>query len=159
MRILQYAIIRRICRHLQPDFNRLDNGILEWNYKSIDRWDLFGFEQGFDGYVFRANDILWLANNGKFDKICLFEGMVCHNGRRDLSSKNMMMCPEHSCVCIEQINVTHEYRHNTTNWFTKSLEELNNTFLSGKEIDIDSIDFSKISCPHGEFAFSFKDFS
>ena len=130
-----------------------------WNYREIDRLETWGFESSFDGCLFRTANVIWLANNGSFNKICLYETMITNNGRRDLPyalNKPFMTAPLQSCVFAQQINVTHNYGHRTNNKFNMDKKYLNDKLLMGTEIDLESLSLD-IRSTHDEIPFTFKD--
>lgn len=129
-----------------------------WDYTKIDFWQLHGFTVGFDGYIFRAQDLLDLSEKRSFsqDRICYWEQMICDQFQRKGSDRKMMASPYVSSVFVQQINVTHSLAHRSTRTFNMSLEHLNNELLAGREIDLSSMDFSGVNCTHGELKFDFK---
>jgi hypothetical protein len=145
---------------LEQDYDHTRNCVyIVWDYTKIDFWQLHGFTVGFDGYIFRSQDLLDLSEKRSFseDRICYWEQMICDQFRRKGSTRNMMASPYVSSVFVEQINVTHGLAHRSTRKFNISLESLNNELLLGRCIDLSSMDFSGVNCTHGEIPFTFKD--
>ena len=138
-----------------PDIYHLWGKVRAWDRTKLDFWQLHGFSVGFDGYVFRANDLLKLAEYKSFDKICLWEHMICRQFLEKGSPRNLMASPHNSEVFVQQINVVHGMPHNSTRRFNKTTKELNEVLLSGKEIDLDSMDFSNTNCTHGEIPWQY----
>jgi hypothetical protein len=158
IRVGDYVTDRKI--DLPSDLCRTNGPYIAWDYrKGGDKFDsYFNFPTPFDGSLYNAWDLLDLMNNGKFEKIILFEAMICHNGRQELSPKNYLVAPPLSECVTMQYNSSHTYGFRTNHHFNKSLQELNNQYLSGKTIDISSMDFSNVDCPHGEIPFTWKDY-
>lgn len=140
---------------IQPDEWHVWGKILAWDYTKIDFWQIFGFTVGFDGYIYRAQDLLDLSDHDSFNnRICFWEKMICTKFREKGSTKKFMACSEESCVYVSQINTTHEFLHRTNGMFNISTEEINNKWLDGCEISLESMDFSAVNCTHGEIKFS-----
>lgn len=142
----------------QPEFiqfyNRQD--ILMWKYNFIDKFSsYFAFPTSFDGCFYRSNDLLNLANRENFGEMIKWEHMICNNGRQQLMGKDYLTSPLESCVVVQQVNSSHHYGHYTNHTFNRSLEGLNKAFLSGKEIDLNSMDFSGVNCCHAEIRFEY----
>ena len=131
---------------------------LMWRWEDRQFWDdAFGFAVGFDGYFYKAKDLLELSERKPFGRICTWEHMICKQFLANPPKhKPLMACPKESKVFVQQINTSHEFPHNTTHTFNVSLKELNDKLLAGEKIDLDSMDFSKVNCTHGEIAWSYK---
>lgn len=140
-----------------PFFFRIKNKLF-WNWEDCDFWDMFGFTVGFDGYIYRAKDLLSLSERSGFDnRICFWERMICRKFLEKKTTRKLMAAPIHSNVFVQQVNVTHEFGHRTNNTFHCSKEDLNQKILDGYKIDLDSMDFSQVNCTHGELSFIFKE--
>lgn len=141
----------------QPNFEKFCfNNILLWKYNFIDKFaSYFAFPTSFDGCFYNSNDLLNLANRENFGEMIKWEHMICNNGRQQLMGKDYLASPLESCVVVQQVNSSHHYGHYTNHTFNRSLEGLNKAFLSGKEIDLDSMDFSGVNCCHAEIRFEY----
>ncbi len=136
----------------------IDNGI-KWNYRQFpDKFaSYFGFPTAFDGCFYQANDLIWLANNGEFSSIILWEHMICNNDLQNKTPKDKLVCPMLSNVVVQNINSSHSYGHRSNNHFNRSLSDLNENYLAGRVIDLDKMDFSGVNCAHAEIPFTFKE--
>ncbi len=137
-----------------PDSYAYNDYHLMWDWRSMDFWDMFGFAVGFDGYVYRAQDLLTLSERSSFGRICFWEGMICCKFNNAPPEQKMMTCPTQSTVFVQQINTTHDFAYHTTGKFNISCKQLNDEWLQGKEIDLLSMDFSQVNCTHGEIPFN-----
>ncbi len=131
---------------------------LMWRWDERKFWDdAFGFATGFDGYFYKAKDLLELSERKPFGRICTWEHMICKQFLANPPKhRPMMACPKESKVFVEQVNTSHEFPHNTTHTFNVSLKQLNDQLLAGLKIDLESMDFSKVNCTHGEIPWSYK---
>lgn len=125
-----------------------------WNLREGEFWDIHYFPTGFDGYIYRAKDLLDLSCRASFKRICFWEKLICEKFQSKPPERNLMAAPLESEVFIQQINTSHEFGHRTSRKFNMSTEQINKQWLSGKEIILNSIDFSNINCTHGEIPFS-----
>jgi hypothetical protein len=140
-----------------PEINNEDDKLFMWDWSKGDFWDIMYFTVGFDGYVYRADDLLSLSNQEPLhlNRICFWEKLVCEKFNSNPPARKLMAAPLQSNVFVQQINTTHEYGHRTNNKFNISTEHLNKEWLSGKEINLDSLNFSNINCTHGELKFEY----
>jgi hypothetical protein len=130
---------------------------LMWRWDEIPFRSAFGFATGFDGYFYKAKDLLDLSERKPFGRICFWEKMICEQFEKNPPRhKPLMACPKESKVFVQQVNVTHAYNHNTTGGFNVSLKELNDKLLSSQKIDLESMDFSGVNCTHGEISWGYK---
>lgn len=134
-----------------------NNLLFTWQWDKVDFWDLFGFTVAFDGYVYRAQDLLTLSERSSFERICFWESMICRKFNENKPRRTWMAAPIQSTVFVQQINTTHDFQHNTTGHFNKSCKDLNDEWLQGKEIDLSSINWENppVNCTHGERPFQF----
>lgn len=130
---------------------------LYWDYTQVDFWQLWGFPVGFDGYLFRADDLLSLSEEDYFPRICEWEHMICKKFLAKGSNRKLMACPKKSSVFVQNINVSHEFPFRTTHTFNASLKQLNDIFLENYQIDLNSMSFDSVNCTHGEIPFEFKE--
>jgi hypothetical protein len=128
-----------------------------WNWDKINFWDMFGFVVGFDGYIYRAKDLLELSDKSSYqNRICFWEHMICQKFQQKGSIRKYMAAPLISNVFVQQINTVHAYGHRSNHAFNLSAQELNQRLFDGQKIDINSIDFSRVNCTHGELPFLMK---
>lgn len=133
------------------------NNMMRWNWGVQDFWDMFGFTVGFDGYIYRAKDLLELSERKHFNnKICFWENMICRQFQDKKTDRYLMASPEQSCVFVQQINVTHNLVYNNIGYFNISTKKLNDKLLDGYKINLLSMFNDHIpNCTHGEEPFDF----
>lgn len=130
---------------------------LWWYYESLDFWQLHGFAVGFDGYIYRPKDLLDLSERKSFGGIATWERFICKQFQEKGSDRKMMASPQCSEVFVQQINTTHNLGHRTTGQVNLTTQELNDLWLDGYEINLDSFDWSVTpNCTHGEKSFGFQ---
>lgn len=140
-------------RVVTDDYN--NTTYLEWNYRQAgDKFEsYFAFPTPFDGSLYRASDLLDLAGGQQFEKMILWEAMICQNGRQQNLFPSKLIAPELSEVVCMQWNSSHNYGFRTSGAVNHSLKDLNDRFLDDYIIDIDSMDFSNVNCCHQEIPF------
>lgn len=72
---------------------------------------------------------------------------------RDGEKKELMGCNKHSSLICMNYNSTHPH----ANFNSYPLGILNEKFLSGQQLNLNSIDFSKVNSCHQNFRFNFED--
>lgn len=138
-----------------PKFIDSNDISFTWKYDQYDFWNIFGFTTGFDGYIFRSKDLLDLSEQKEFGNISKWENMICRQFLDKGSPRKSIYAPLHSEVFVQQINTTHNLGHRTTKQFNLTTEEINDKWLDGYSIDLDSMDFNDVNCTHGERSFNF----
>jgi len=129
--------------------------ILSWDYTKVPFWHPHGFTVGFDGYVYKAKDILELSEHRSFPRICEWEHMICDRFLEKGHPKKYMASPYTSCLFTSQVNTVHGLAHRSSHEFNISPEELNNKLLDGYKIDLSGFNWENINCTHGERKFEF----
>lgn len=138
----------------QPDTLQCWENVVAWDYNKLPFEQLHGFTVGFDGYIFRAKDLLELSERQSFGGIATWENFICRKFKEKGFQRNLMASPFASEVFVQQVNITHRLGHRSSGQFYASLHDLNQAWLNGYEIDIDSMNFSNVVCTHGEIPFS-----
>jgi len=122
----------------------------DWTKHYLD----FGYPLSVDGHVFRTSDIYKLIKKTTFTNPNTLEAglQMFDNFPRD-----KMASYKHSVLVNSPANMVQEVFNNKRGEeHGISAIELNDRFLSGEEIDLDVLDFSKIKGCHQEIEFKFK---
>lgn len=142
---------------IQPQDIQEDGVMQWWDCTQVDFWQLHGFAVGFDGYVYRAKDLLELSQRSSFPRICEWEHMICRKYLDKRPTAFLIGSPTRSCIFVQQVNTVHGLLHRTNHQYNISPEELNRRWLNGQEIYLDEMDFSSVNCTHGEIPYKFKE--
>lgn len=122
----------------------------EWSKRYLD----FGYPLSVDGHIFRTKEILKLSKAISFHNPNTFEGNL---QIFDNYPKEFMTSFKESVLVNSPSNIVNDTHPNLNgNKFSYTQQELNEKFLQGLNIDLDSIDFSKIIGCHQELEFKFK---
>ncbi len=130
----------------------LEEGCLIWNWGNLPIHTNFGYPLSVDGHIFRTKTILDVANKtvneNKIVNPNALEG-IWH--RYVDMIEPQMACFPHSVVINSPNNRVQEVCKNKAGViFGESAKEMNEKFLSGQRIDLESIDFSNIVGCHQE---------
>lgn len=132
----------------------INDEVIVWDWSVCPHHLDFGYPLSVDGHVFRLKDIIPITESVEAPQPNSYEGNMCHR---------LNMLPPlaiaflHSKVVNTPINRCQNDFHNRHgDFFPKSLEELNNSYLNDKIIDYDKIDFSNIVCSYQELSMEFK---
>jgi hypothetical protein len=133
------------------NYEDLDD-MIKWNW-SVHYLD-FGYPLSVDGHIFKTKDILKLTKKVPFHNPNTYEGNL---QMFDTFPKEKMVSFKESVLVNTPnniVNSTHPNRH--SNEFGISVKELNDAYLDGKIIDLESMDFSNIKGCHQEIMFKYK---
>lgn len=123
----------------------------QWNVHYLD----FGYPLSVDGHIFRTKEILKLTKNVGFTNPNTYEAALqaFENFPREkmASFKNSVLVNTPNNI----VNTTFNNRNGLTH--AASVKELNDDLLSGKIIDMESMDFSNIIGCHQEIEFKYKE--
>jgi hypothetical protein len=134
-----------------PDFE--DDKYIRWNWQV--HYVDFGYPLSVDGHIFRTKEILKLTKKVPFHNPNSYEGRL---QMFDNYPKKNMWAYKHSALVNSPSNIVQSTAPNRNGEeFGISAKELNDAFLSGKEIDYDAIDFSDITGCHQELELPFKE--
>jgi hypothetical protein len=125
----------------------LDNGRLRWTWREQEPGS-FAYPLSLNGHVFRTADVeRWL-------------GEVTFGNPNELEAAlqviddglpPMMASYEQSVVVSLPLNVVNDVYFNRAEW-TYGADELNERFYLGQRIDLDQMDFSRVTSPHEQIA-------
>jgi hypothetical protein len=136
-----------------------DSNTITYNYKHFHPETNYGLHFGWDGMcyetkvlkgIFKLNDISNYISNHHAIYPQQVENFKAR--QRDYEKKELMACNKHSSLICMNYNSTHP--HAPFNSYP--LEFLNDKFLNGYQINLDSIDFSNINSCHQNFKFDFE---
>ncbi len=126
-----------------------------WGWKKENEQSNFAYPFSLDGHIFRSNKARWIIENtegyynpnsleGKAHRIHIIENL-CKDYNDD------MACFEKSFVINTPINRVQETCFNGAGkFFGNTPEELNNSFISGNRLSLESMDFSTVIGTHQE---------
>ena len=142
----------------------VDNSPAIPNKECMYRWDEGDFDSchyfpcSFDGTFYKAKDLLDLSERKPFGKICYWEHLFCQQFKKNPPLHRPLIArPKEQKVMVQQVNVSHSERHNSTGKFNVSLQFLNDKLIKeNMKIDLESMDFSKVNCTHGEISWEYK---
>lgn len=134
-----------------PNFS-VSNNILIWDYTECNPCGYFGYPMSVDGHIFckkKLLDILdkmdtrgQLETPNKFEELLV--GFATDTGR-------YMISLSESCVVNSPNNrVQEEYKNRAGDHYSYCEDHLMNLYLVGTRIDLKSLDFSNVNCPHTE---------
>lgn len=127
-----------------------------WDYRRVKPDHSFGWPCGIDAFVYRTRDLKWLLEGKSFASFNDLEGLMIKSIREKSPSQYLMACPLQSNVFVQQINIVHDKGLNNIGKFRVSLQELNEKFISGERISLESMSFEGINCSHGEIEWKYK---
>ena len=128
------------------------NSLIKWDW-TVHYLD-FGYPLSVDGHIFRTKDIFKLTRKVAFTNPNSFEGNL---QMFDNFPKEKMVAFKESVLVNTPnnlVNSTHPNRHSIEHG--KTTLELNMEYLKGDLIDLESMDFSKITGCHQEIEFQYK---
>ncbi len=132
-----------------------ETNFIKWNFKQRSWMENYGFFYGCDGIIYNSKAVLEISERKPFDCIRHFESIMTNQRNASRIKENYMIAPEQSSVFCQSYNCTHPDGQQAFRFY-HSLEELNNRFLAGEVIDVDSMDTSHIVSCHEEIPFRFK---
>ena len=122
-----------------------------WDWTMLPEHTNFAYPFSLDGHIYRKDQVLEMVTYD-FDTPNGLEG----SGKFDVSLPNLMACFDDSALVNSPINIVGSSKNEAGNKYGMSLEELNDLFLSGHAIDLDSMDFSEVRGCHQEIRYQFK---
>ena len=127
-----------------------DNRFPVWQYARYHFSDNYGYPFGMDGHVFRCRDLERLTEPMEMPTFRAWEGALHLPEHRDRESARLMACPELSYVLNIPRNSVQSDPCPAGVHHPSDLLDLNDCFLRGMEIDLDSMDFSGVRSSHLE---------
>lgn len=136
---------------IMPNFLMASN-FLMWDHTQHNPSSYFGYPMSVDGHIFCKKKLIDI-----FDKIGIGDQLETPNKFEELlvgfssDSGRYMMCPIESCVVNSPNNrVQEEYKNRAGDNHSYCEDHLMNLYLTGARIDLESLDFSGVNCPHTE---------
>ena len=131
----------------------LKDGVITWDWSK--HYLDYGYPLSVDFHIFRTKDIMRLVKNVSFKNPNEFEASL---QIFDTYPKFKMAAFENSVLVNSPTNkVQNTFDNLSGQNFGISAKELNNKYLNGEVIDLDSLDFSNIVGCHQELELRFKE--
>lgn len=141
-------------------YELLDGDYIKWNWKIRPPYENYGYAFSWDGYIYRASDLIYWCGDGSFGSPRHLE---CHLSDffhpRQKLSRDYMLADKEGHVFSNSINVVHDPKDATGLaglFHPASAEELNQRYLQGEIIDFKKMDFSGICGSHDEIPLKWK---
>ena len=134
-------------------FTVVDDMFLVWNWKVLPPFTNFAYPFSMDGHIFRKDDVLNIISQYDFDTPNALEGRGLPFAHK--LSENMASLIS-SCVVNTPLNLVGSSENMSGKHFGISLEDLNDKYLNGQSVDLESMDFSNIIGCHQELELKFK---
>jgi len=130
---------------------------IKWNWKVRPPFENYGYMMSWDGHIYKAADLLNLALKFTFYNPRTFEDKATKipDYRREINKKYMVSRHE-SCLFVNTINAVQEEPPEFGSKYTHSVEDLNNRYLSGEIISMDSFKDLELNSSHDEIPLRFK---
>ena len=123
----------------------------EWSGASLD----FGYPGSLDGNVFRASDILPIAEGYDFTNPNGLEDALAQWFNWNMAGKRPLLASYRESAVVNNpaniVNVTHPNRRAVS--LLQPQYELNRRYLAGERIDLDAMDFSGVNAAHYEMRY------
>jgi hypothetical protein len=134
--------------------------VTNWNYTEYkDMWSSYwAFPYSLDGFTYRVGDVLDYLSHvdmKEFTDPAQVEHHLCRSPKRESIYRPWMASPVFSNVFSNHLNSVHSRGYNPFDQFSISYEELNEKYLQGSRISLESMDFSRIQCGHEQISFDF----
>lgn len=141
------------CKYCGKSGLKYDNrlGGYFWNWK--DGKKSFGYPLSVDGNMFETKEIVKILHSTHFQNPNKLETRM-QKFRNTLKKK--MFCPKESILVSIPVNLVGESNLPNGEYWNYSTKFLNDLYLSGKVINFEQMDFSKINFTHCEVEFKFK---
>lgn len=150
--VVQNEYIGSLCV-LPSHLKLIDHKFLAWDWRTLPPFTNFAYPFSVDGHIFRREEVLKIASQYEFVTPNAFEG----NGIRFLAdSPPRMSCLKRSVLVNTPLNLVGSSENKSGQKFGKSLQELNEEYLSGNIPDFDGMDFSEVRGCHQEIEIKFK---
>jgi hypothetical protein len=129
----------------------VDNLYAVWDWTMLPKQTNFAYPFSVDGHVYRRDQVLEMVTYD-FDTPNGLEG----SGKFSVLLPNLMACFDDSALVNSPINIVGSSANKAGEKHGIGLEELNDLFLSGRSIDLESMDFSDVRGCHQEIRYQFK---
>jgi len=138
----------------QPTFSE-NGGFYIWNRRTAPFLENYNYPMSVDGHIFRTEEMRKYAALVFFNNPNEFESNLTLEWAKIVPP--LMACPIRSVIVNSPINrVQDQYRNKFGTVFSFSTKGLNDKYLDGKRIDLDSINPEKIVASHQELEVKFK---
>lgn len=159
----QYYVDGSQCEHLSKqgyeffgyDYDFADQ-FIRWNWKIRPAQHNTGYAFSFDGHIYRARDIYEIIKDESFSNPRALESILVRPLTRQVCQRKNMLALSQNCVFSNAINCVSSTKIAAGVIYHYSAEELNERYLNGEVIDLDSLDCSSICGAHTEIDLKFK---
>ena len=121
-----------------------------WDWTRLQPHTNFAYPFSVDGHIYKTEQVLQMLTYD-FDTPNGLEG----SGKFDVDLPPFMACFDQSVVVNSPVNIVGSSANSAGKKYGMELEELNDLFLSGHAIDLDSMDFSDVRGCHQEIQYQF----
>lgn len=140
------------CENILKNQEVINDKFIKWNW-SVHYVD-FGYPLSVDGHVFRTGDITKLVRNTPFHSPNTLEGNL---QSFDNFPREKMAAYKTSVLVNTPNNIVNTTHPNLNGQkYAMSVKALNDKFLAGECLDLESLDFSDIKGCHQELEFKFR---
>jgi hypothetical protein len=129
----------------------VDNLYALWDWTLLPKHTNFAYPFSVDGHIYKRDQVLDMITYD-FDTPNGLEG----SGEFDVTLPSLMACFDESALVNSPVNIVGSSANEAGNKYGIALEELNDLFLSGHAIDLDSMDFSDVRGCHQEIQYQFR---
>lgn len=134
-------------------YEELQYDVIRWDYNNYNPFDNYGYPISLDGHIYRIDDVIFITSAIDISKLRDWEGKLCYEKRYLYSNYTKMASFRHSkCVNIPSNAVLGDLYCSNKGL---SISELESKYVSGNEIDIDKMDFTKVIGCHQEIDYRF----
>jgi hypothetical protein len=135
-------------------YEKLENDVIRWDYNDYNPFDNYGYPISLDGHIYRKDDVVFITSTIDISKLRDWEGKLCYEKRYLYSNYTKMASFKHSkCVNIPSNAVLGDLYCSDKGLSVAQLEE---KFISGNDIDIEKMDFTKVIGCHQEIDYRWK---
>jgi len=134
----------------------INDTFLAWDWRHLPPFTNFSYPFSVDGHIYRREEVLKIVSQYEFVTPNAFEGMAYANTGCLGNAPSRMTCLKRSVLVNTPLNLVGSSENKSGQKFGKSLQELNEEYLSGNIPDFDGMDFSEVRGCHQEIEIKFK---
>lgn len=130
---------------------------IKWNWKIRPPFENYGYMMSWDGHVYRSTDLHVIARKFTYYNPRTFEDKATKNiSDRYLIHRKYMVAPVKSCLFVNTINAVQAEPPPFGDKYTCSAEELNERYLAGEIISMETFRDLELSGSHDEIPLEFE---
>lgn len=133
-----------------PTLASIQDGFIVWNWRSVPAYTNFAYPLSVDGHIFNRGLMMSLLGGIEFTTPNFMEGNLQHHEILNVLQPTMACFPKSMVVNTPINRVQAEFENKAGVNFGISPLELNDMFIEGYELDLDSIDADKVIGCHQE---------